>query len=521
MHPLIADGGEMTVLRDLAAYSYGQWSVDWPESVPDDQRPELPDDRDFGYASKLKQDPGMFGRRFVRADVDITAQDFDDAGTPIPFTGESNVEETLDDTSRRTEGDVFFEREITRAGLGALVPRVDFDVDSIVPVLIWGKTIMSPVTSIEDVVELGTVVDSRVYVGGQLLLDDAARERANREIERTIAQERRERVESVSKERKARKADVESVRGVLTGEGEGQEDLLASLAGLNKQLQETQSDPQPGLIPAYIALNTRLWELQKEINAKNEEFQRLTAEIDAQQTAQIEQMQEVQKQQALESRGRMRELMATPGGTSDPNVKVTREANGVWRFSVEDAVKGSMLHAKWYKGTFGRGESVTVDFEDIRVIDSDVLSFNPPMSTPYIFLRWAAAQKKQVTVDRFSGPWSISRSTWSNVLTVNAPAKTAEQVALRLKVTWSAATYDDTYGIRIRAGGRVLQERMMEHLGPWSFLENGRRWMSVTVSNATVEPGEDITVDVYSTATFAGGRRVEQVELTGTWIEEV
>nr|WLJ25498.1 MAG: hypothetical protein [Corynebacterium phage HS01] len=216
MHPLIADGGEMTVLRDLAAYSYGQWSVDWPESVPDDQRPELPDDRDFGYASKLKQDPGMFGRRFVRADVDITAQDFDDAGAPIPFTGESNVEETLDETSRRTEGDVFFEREITRAGLGALVPRIDFDVDSVVPVLIWGKTIPAPVTSIEDVVESGAVVDYRVHVGGQLLQDDAARERANREVERTIAQERRERVKAVSKERKARKSAISGERAART-----------------------------------------------------------------------------------------------------------------------------------------------------------------------------------------------------------------------------------------------------------------------------------------------------------------
>lgn len=216
MHPLIADGGEMTVLRDLAAYSYGQWSVDWPESVPDDQRPELPDDRDFGYASKLKQDPGMFGRRFVRADVDITAQDFDDAGAPIPFTGESNVEETLDETSRRTEGDVFFEREITRAGLGALVPRIDFDVDSVVPVLIWGKTIPAPVTSIEDVVEQGAVVDYRVHVGGQLLQDDAARERANREVERTIAQERRERVKAVSKERKARKSAISGERAART-----------------------------------------------------------------------------------------------------------------------------------------------------------------------------------------------------------------------------------------------------------------------------------------------------------------
>ena len=208
MHPLIADGGEMTVLRDLAAFSYGRWSVDWPESVPDEQRPELPDDRDFGYASKLKQDPGVFGRRFVRADVTIKAQDFDEAGKPIPFSGESDVEETLDDAARRTDGDVFFEREITRAGLGALVPRVDFDVDSVVPVLIWGKTIPSPVTSIEDVVEQGAVVDYRVHVGGQLLQDDAARERANREIEATIAQERRERVKAVSKERKARKSAI-------------------------------------------------------------------------------------------------------------------------------------------------------------------------------------------------------------------------------------------------------------------------------------------------------------------------
>lgn len=210
MHPLIADGGEMTVLRDLAAFSYGRWSVDWPESLPDEQRPVLPDDRDFGYASKLKRDPGRFGRRFVRADVTIKAQDFDEAGKPIPFSGESDVEETLDDAAKRTDGDVFFEREITRAGLGALQPRVDFDVDSVVPVLIWGKTIPSPVTSIEDVVEQGAVVDYRVHVGGQLLQDDAARERANREIEATIAQERRERVKAVSKERKARTAAIAS-----------------------------------------------------------------------------------------------------------------------------------------------------------------------------------------------------------------------------------------------------------------------------------------------------------------------
>ncbi|MEJ4093720.1 hypothetical protein [Corynebacterium accolens] len=277
MYPLVADGGEVTVLRDLAAFSYGSWSVDWPESVPEGQRPELPDDRDFGYALKLKEPPGRMGRRFVRANVSITAQDFDNEGQPVPFSGESDVEQVLDEAAERVDGDVFFEREITRAGLGALVPRVDFDVDDVVPVLIWGKTIMSPVTSIEDVAEAGAVVDYRVHVGGQLLRDDAARERANREVERTIAQERRERVESVAKERKARKreisaessarrADVESVRGVLTGGGESQASLLASLEGLNKQLRRNGEEPAPGLIPAYLQMNTQLWKVQQETN---------------------------------------------------------------------------------------------------------------------------------------------------------------------------------------------------------------------------------------------------------------
>lgn len=277
MYPLVADGGEVTVLRDLAAFSYGSWSVDWPESVPEEQRSELPDDRDFGYALKLKEPPGRMGRRFVRANVSITAQDFDNEGQPVPFSGESDVEQVLEEAAERVDGDVFFEREITRAGLGALVPRIDFDVDDVVPVLIWGKTIMSPVTSIEDVAEAGAVVDYRVHVGGQLLRDDAARERANREVERTIAQERRERVESVAKERKARKAavsaessarraDVESVRGVLTGGGEHQRDLLASLEGLNRQLQRNGEEPAPGLIPAYLQMNTQLWRVQQETN---------------------------------------------------------------------------------------------------------------------------------------------------------------------------------------------------------------------------------------------------------------
>lgn len=654
MHPLIADGGEMTVLRDLAAFSYGRWSVDWPESVPEDQRPELPDGRDFGYASKLKKDPGRFGRRFVRADVTIKAQDFDEAGKPIPFSGESDVEETLDDAAKRTDGDVFFEREITRAGLGALVPRVDFDVDSVVPVLIWGKTIPSPVTSIEDVVEAGAVVDYRVHVGGQLLQDDAARERANREVERTIAQERRERVKAVSKERKARTAAIsaesrrsdayadsvasgvesrlsadfqasyerysqaltqlgdtwrQELKNGLSEEQQArvealrQEQKAREQAGtdLRGQLEKTLDDAVAGereariksdseeararqkaisdlstsfttdlqaygeLVKeaknyvdpatqkvvefwseenqnnfnkavqltlaaqdAYNDVNNIKWvsqdawnEQQEKINAQNEEFKRLTRQLDAQQTEQIEQLTAVQKQMAEESQGRIREIMAAPSGTSDPKVRVIRNSNGSWKFTISDAVKGSMLHAKWYGGEFGSGKQIFVSQEDIRVIDDPTLRFEADSGCPYIYLRWAAATKKQVSINENNGPWDISRSSWTYIMSTDSPSKTVRNASLRLKVMWAAATYDDTYGIRLRAGNRTLKTFTTSHLGPVTVFGDGEQWMSVMVSNATVYAGETIKVDVFSSATFSGGRRVKSAELTGTWIEDV
>lgn len=564
MHPLIADGGEMTVLRDLAAYSYGQWSVDWPESVPDDQRPELPDDRDFGYASKPDRQPGVFARRFVRADVDITAQDFDDAGAPIPFTGESNVEETLDETSRRTEGDVFFEREITRAGLGALVPRVDFDVDSIVPVLIWGKTIMSPVTSIEDVVELGTVVDSRVYVGGQLLLDDAARERANREIERTIAQERRERVESVSKERKARQSAIasESARSDAYADAVGERvsnSLTAKLQTYGEKVKEAKNyvDPATQQVvdfwseenqnnfnkavqltlsaqDAYNDINNIKWlsqdawnEQQEKINAQNEEFQRLTKQLDAQQSEQIKQLSAVQQQMAEESQGQIRELMATRADSSDPQIRPTPRADGKpgWQVTLTDMVRGALFHIQWYdvKGTTNTGGSIVEPTAQVvNTLSTNAESYTLQCdSNEYIYVRWVRQAKKQVSVDKSDGGWDVPRSSWEYIMSYPAPSTTARQVTLRLKVTWAAATYDDSYSIRIRAGNRTLKTFTESRLGPINPFGDGERWMSMTVHDETVQAGETIKVDVYSTALLPGGRRVKEAELTGTWIEEV
>lgn len=266
---------------------------------------------------------------------------------------------------------------------------------------------------------------------------------------------------------------------------------------------------------------------QLQINAQNEEFRRLTEQLDAQQTEQIEQLQAVQKQLAEESQGRIREIMATPTGTSDPNLRVKNtmiDGSPGWSFWIEGLPRGTLFDVSYFTA-----ESTSISYArklklDNRILgnaSADRVNIDCDPTISYVNLRWTEQAKKQITINTSGGPWDIDRSSWTYVMSYPAPTKIARQAALRLKVTWQAATYDDSYRIKLKAGNRVLKEYSTTKLGPASIFGNGERWMSTTVSNATVYPGETIKVEVYSTATFSGGRRVKSAELTGTWIEEV
>lgn len=266
---------------------------------------------------------------------------------------------------------------------------------------------------------------------------------------------------------------------------------------------------------------------QLQINEQNEEFRKLTEQLDAQQTEQIDQLTAVQKQMAEESQGRIREIMATPTGTSDPNLRVNNtmiDGSPGWSFWIEGLPKGTLFDVSYFTA-----ESTSISYArklklDNRILgnaSADRVNIDCDPTISYVNLRWTEQAKKQITINTSGGPWDIDRSSWTYVMSYPAPTKIARQVALRLKVTWEAATYDDSYRIKLKAGNRVLKEYSTTKLGPASIFGNGERWMSTTVSNATVYPGEIIKVEVYSTATLPGGRRVKSAELTGTWIEEV
>lgn len=183
--PIIeVSGGELTALRTLAAATWGSYDVAWPEdNAPD---PIEQEGRRDGYVSMLpvaqQRRVGGFCRRFVRADLTVSAKD-----------GFSTVEEDLDLAAERTQGEVFFERDLTQTELGRLVPGKHFDVGDRLRVRVRGHVLSLPVTSIRTEVTQANPVGVITHVGGQVVSDDDARRAANDDLERVLRQERRER----------------------------------------------------------------------------------------------------------------------------------------------------------------------------------------------------------------------------------------------------------------------------------------------------------------------------------------
>lgn len=185
---LIADSAQVTVLRSLASTAFGKYSLKLPEGIDlEDVYEVSAAGNELAYVSSLgsaRRVGGMF-RRFVRADVNITAQGED----MIPA---SDVERVLDEAAKRVSGDFFLESDITKAGLGSWVPFVDFHVGDIANVEIWGRVVPLVVTRIEPKRTDHSEIDWSVHVGGQLLSDSEARLAENADIYNAVVSDRRE-----------------------------------------------------------------------------------------------------------------------------------------------------------------------------------------------------------------------------------------------------------------------------------------------------------------------------------------
>ncbi|CAB0830240.1 hypothetical protein FRC0326_00098 [Corynebacterium diphtheriae] len=188
---LRADGGEITVGRQIGSFVWGRWDVTLPSDVSLKTQPDTRMAEGFLYRPE-DLPKGRFGLRGVRADSSQTMV-AKKSGEIDYSLSTSDTEQVLDAAEKRIEGNLFFEKDITTDGLGIYEPGVDFHEDDLVDVMLWGKRLPDlPVTAIDIAAERGSAERWRVHVGGQPIADAAALRSSREKIFAQIAAERRE-----------------------------------------------------------------------------------------------------------------------------------------------------------------------------------------------------------------------------------------------------------------------------------------------------------------------------------------
>ena len=188
----VSDQATVTVLKPVASSAFGSYKLSVPEDVDiNDVHEFSAPGNELGYVASLAPKGmrvGGFARRFVRADVSVTAADTTDPD----WVPSSDVDKVLTEAAARVEGDFFLESDITKAGLGPWIPFTHFEQGDLATVEIWGRRVPLPVTRIDPKVTDHDENDWSVHVGGQVLTDDEARLAENEMLRQAAVQSRRE-----------------------------------------------------------------------------------------------------------------------------------------------------------------------------------------------------------------------------------------------------------------------------------------------------------------------------------------
>ena len=503
MVTLISDGGTMTVGRRTASYTWGSFDVvlpDGTEQQEDDGRLVdgyiyRPDDRGRGRGELT----------FVRADarIDMNAE-------------KSDLEDTLDGASRRTEGAVFYTREISGLGLGKKIPGVDYHRGDLVDVLVWGKRITLPVTGLRRITSTDRGRYDTVQVGGQALADPDRQRKLNSDLDRQIAAEKRQRLKEAGQIRET----AESAKGTAEGV---EKDLHTTHV---EPVEESWFPTEEGWQGATETLNKNFLDFKEFQTDTNARFQERIDEHGRL----IIQLQEA-KERALASMVRI--VAGGPGVTLDfeevylrltiSGRDLTVEALGEWRGDVIlNAVRNRTDTGESATGTIPSPYQLAWRIPHPEYSRERI--FTIPLTGPYT--EWVSAivtaQIRPGTMVEETIPLSNivpARDEWDLVAsftTTQAGLHTVMGV-----IGWDATTYRDSYGMRLVIGDRVESTGIRFRVGPpWPIGDGGyRRWV-LDIQDIDLPEGAEIRLEAYAGAGGDDQRRIRNGELRIWWVDD-
>lgn len=506
----VADSANVTVMRTLASTAFGSYKLTPPEGIEVGDIYELSaPGNELGYVATLDSGRrvGGLARRFVRADVAVTARD----ETNPDWVPSSTVDETLQDAAQRVSSDFFLESDISKAGLGPWVPLVDFRVGDRAHVDVWGQVISLPVTRIEPVVSERDVVDWKVHLGGQLVADEDARLAENEALQKAFMKDRRElegissTVSKVSKVATSAATGVKDLNVLMAGPDATSNDVLDGMAQLAQEMEERGEEVPDSLIKAFIYTSNLQWQTQQQVNAVTE------AALEAHGAA-IE-----ANQQALRSLSKaVAGFIFVPdanGTYADERISVTRSSTNVtvtalgrWRGKL--AFSGS-------KSEIEGGPSVVIAGGMVPASNgSRVTTFSSyDESIVHYSVNPGVLQENVVPGPAFK---ELGDGGWETLMTWTVPRDCT--VMLIADWDWVAKTFGGNYYSRILINGSDKTDS--RYSSPAPLFGDGKRHSQVSTSWVEVPAGAQVTVQGQAQHHNGYNRQVSQISLKVISVED-
>lgn len=252
MARMISPGGKVIIGRRTANWVWGTFETVLP--VGEEQM-----EMDTRIADGLVYRPddrraGRFDLTWVRADVRIDMN-----------AAKSDLEATLDQASRRTEGGIFYTAEISGPGLGRSVPGRDYRVGDWAEILMWGLVLDLMVTEIRLLSTRDDPLGVAVRVGGQPLQDPESQRKRVSDLHTQIMTERRrgileaQRLQEQAATDRGQTQQIEAQTTTLRGQTSQLRDHSAQITDWTKSMNQNYELLKD--LFRELALQSTMWDL--------------------------------------------------------------------------------------------------------------------------------------------------------------------------------------------------------------------------------------------------------------------